>query len=494
MGWADSAFFDHEVQDALSGELERLTGDASFIIAEFAADTATIFQVFRDEHGTPRAYTWRYWSDAGADPGIGPGPGPGARIVAEHDPDPWSVTTADPEQFYRRAAPRFIVCSGDPVASGLRHLLPGPREVPVYQCQSPLKDLLRGAITESPLVLGYELAVLKRGPAGRSGAERPVLAGYPLFEPGDTEGSQATVRVRVEPTDGEGTTLAVVTREPRPDLPRQTRRMRPMQVQTALVPAGRYLLTAVLTRPGRVRFLGEPQLPPLSDSSRSWDELQRRLPGQLTAQAAVHLVCLTELCGSDDRLQQRIDRLEELVAEAHTDARPLRVSVVSYGAHGVAWKVDDWPPEIRAWAAPGDEAINALRGLSSRRMDSREYQGAAQLECALRLLREHLIAADGRPVIVTAGGRPAHPPGLDTAWQLIPCPDFVDGTSELDWLFRLPGITFGALRDPQCRGGIWDRLGRDAVATVDDAVDMESFASQLGLRAAVQTVPFPVLE
>ena len=97
-------------------------------------------------------------------------------------------------------------------------------------------------------------------------------------------------------------------------------------------------------------------------------------------------------------------------------------------------------------------------------------------------------------MIVTAGGRPTHPPGLDTRRQLIPCTNWVDGTSELGWLVRLPGITFGALRDPRWRGGIWERLGRDAVATVDDAVDMESFAAHLGLRGAVQTVPFPVIE
>ena len=279
MSRADSAFFDQEVQDALSGELERLTGNAAFTVAEFASDTVTIFQVSRDEHGTPTAVTWRYRSDDGA------------RIVAEHEPDPWSVTTADPEQFYRRAAPKFIVCSREPLPSGLRHLLPDPPEVPIYECVPPLRELLRAAMKDSPLVLGYELAVLKRGSVGHPGAERPVLNGYPLFSPGDTRGSQITVRVHVEPTDGAGTTLAVVTREPRPDLPRQARRMRPLQVQAAVVPAGRYLLTAVLTRPGQVRFQGEPQLPPLGDSSRSWDELERLLPGQLTAQAAVPLVC-----------------------------------------------------------------------------------------------------------------------------------------------------------------------------------------------------------
>ena len=484
MNGADSAFFDEEVHDALSGELERLTGNATFMVVEFATETATIFQVCRDEHGTPSAVTWNYRCVDGV------------RMVADHEPDQWSVTMADPAQFYRRVAARLIVRPRDPLPAGLRNLLPGPYEmpVPVYECREPLKALLRAAMKDSPLVTGYELAVLKRAPDGRTGAERAVLTGYPLFSPGDTRGCRATVRVTVEPTDGEGTAFAVVTREPRPDLPRQARRLRPVQVQAAVVAPGPYLLTAVLTRPGQVQFQGVPELPLLGGSGRSWDELERLVPGQLTAQASVHLVCLVELCGSDDRLQQRIDRLEELVNEAQADVRPLRVSVVAYGAHGVAWKVDDRPPEVRAWAAPGNEAITALRGLVGRRVDEREYQGAAQLECALKLLRERLIAADGRPVIVTAGGRPTHPPGLDTSRQLIPCTNWVDGTSELGWLARLPGITFGALRDPRWRGGIWERLGRDAVATVDDAVDMESFAAHLGLRVAVQTVPFPVIE
>ena len=218
------------------------------------------------------------------------------------------------------------------------------------------------------------------------------------------------------------------------------------------------------------------------------------MPWQLITHAPVHLVCLAEICGSDKRLQQRIDRLEELVTEAQDGGLPLRVSVVAYGAHGVAWMVDDWPPEVRVWAAPGDEGIRALRGLADRQVDDREYPRAAQLECALRLVRERLLPSDGRPVIVTAGGRSAHPPELDTSRQIIPCPDWVDGMAELNWLLRLPGITFGAFRDPKCRGRIWESLGHHAAATVDDAVDMEGFATRLGLHMAAQTVPFPVIE
>jgi len=473
------ALCDDEVHEALCDELGRLSGSATFTVAEFAVGAASIFEISRDEHGTPSAVRWRYACEDGA-----------LQVEGE---DRWSGAMADPERFYRCVAPRFIVRTPQPLPSGLAGLLSGPRPgVPVYTCEAPLAELLRAAVRESPLVLGYELAVLKRGPASQTGPARLVLTGQPLFSPGETQGRQVSIRVTCEPTDAEGTAFAVVTREPRPDLPRQAQQLRPLQIQAAVVPPGSYDLTAVLVRPGQVRFQGLPAA--LGSPGRSWEELERLVPGQLATQEPVHLGCLIELCGGDDRLKQRLYRLEELISRAQIGARPLRVSVVAYGAHGVAWKVEDAPPEIRAWAAPGDQAINALRGLVGRQPDEREYQRAAQLECALALVRERLAATGGRPVIVTAGGRPAHPPGLDTSSLIIPCPRWVDGMSELGRLLGMPGITLGALRDPTCRGGIWDQLGQHAVATVDDAVDMESFAAGLGLCVATQTVPFPVIE
>jgi len=473
------ALSDDEVHEALCDELGRLSGSAAFTVAELGVGTASIFEISRDEHGTPIAVRWRYACEDGA-------------VQAEAD-DRWSGAIADPERFYECVAPRFIVRTPQPLPAGLSGLLSGPRpEVPVYTCAAPLPELLRAAVRESPLVLGYELAVLQRVPASHTGPARLVLTGQPLFSPGETQGCQVSIRVTCEPTDAEGTAFAVVTREPRPDLPRHARQLRPLQLQAAVVPPGSYDVTAVLARPGQVRFQGLPAA--LGSPGRSWEELGRLVPGELATQAPVHLVCLIELCGGDDRLKQRLYRLEELISRAMIGARPLRVSVVAYGAHGVAWKVEDTPPEIRAWAVPGDQAISALRGLVGRQPDEREYPRAAQLECALALVRGHLAAAPGRPVIVTAGGRPAHPPGLDTSSLIIPCPRWVDGMSELGRLLSLPGITLGALRDPTCRGGIWDQLGQHAAATVDDAVDMESFAVGLGLCAATQTVPFPVIE
>jgi len=470
---------DEEAQDALGDELGRLTGNAAFRVAEFAADAATIFEVSRDEHGTPTAVTWRYPYEGGA------------LQLGMHDE--WSQALTDPGRFHRYVAPRLIVRTPHQLPGELRGLLPSPRhEVPVYKCTATLGELLRAAMKESPLLLGYELAVLKHSPAGQTGAARVVLTGLPLFSPGETSGRQVRIRVRCEPTDAEGTALAVVTREPRPDVPRQLQRLRPLQVHTAMLRPGTYDLTGVLIRPGKVRFDGLGV--PLGRSGRSWDDLMRLVPAQLAGRAPVHLVCLIEVCGVADRMEQRVYRLEELVAKVQAAAGPLRVSVVAYGAHGVAWKVDDRPPQIRAWAASGDEAVNALRGLIGRRVDERDYQRAAQLECALQLVRRRLRAADGRPVIVTAGGRQPHPPGLDLGRQLIPCPEWVDWWSEFGRLSGLPGIAFGALRDSKSGGGVWEQLGRHAQATVDDAVDMESFAEDLGLLMTAQTVPFPVIE
>src|SRR5580704_19565785 len=371
------ALCDDEVHEALSDELGRLSGSATFTVAEFAVGAASIFEISRDEHSTPIAVRWRYACEDGA-----------LQVEGE---DRWSGAMADPERIYRCVAPRFIVRTPQPLPSGLSGPRPG---VPVYTCEAPLAELLRAAVRESPLVLGYELAVLKRGSASQTGPARLVLTGQPLFSPGETQGRQVSIRVTCEPTDAEGTAFAVVTREPRPDLPRQAQQLRPVQIQAAVVPPGSYDLTAVLVRPGQVRFQGLPAA--LGSPGRSWEELERLVPGQLATQAPVHLVCLIEVCGGDDRLKQRLYRLEELISRAQIGARPLRVSVVAYGAHGVAWKVEDSPPEIRAWAAPGDQAINALRGLVGRQTDEREYQRAAQLECALALVRERLAATGGR--------------------------------------------------------------------------------------------------
>ncbi len=154
-----------EVHDALFDELGRLTGKASFTVAELAVDSATIFEVSRDEHGTPTASRWTYAYEDDALRAGGAGGTGGA--------DQWSGATAGTEGFYRHVAPKFIVRTTHQLPAGLLDLLPDPPEVPVYESGASLAGLLRAAMKQSPLLLSYELAVLKRGPlaaTARSGS------------------------------------------------------------------------------------------------------------------------------------------------------------------------------------------------------------------------------------------------------------------------------------------------------------------------------------
>jgi len=452
-----------EVRDALSDELARLTGNARFAVAEFGMIGLTIWRVYRDENGTPRAEQPRVGASA----------------------------LKDPDAFYREVDPAFVVRTAATLPDELLRLLPGARGVPVYECRTPLEEQVREAIRDSPLVLGYELAVLKQVPPGRQDAGRLVLSGHQLFPPGVTQGHRAAVRVRCEPTDGDGTVFAVVTRDRRPDVPPSAQALRPVHIQTALVPADTYEVTAVLARPGRVLLQGLPA--PLGKFTGSWDSLKDQVPDRLGSAEPVHLVCLVEVSGGDDRLEFRIDRLSQLIDEAEKGAGRLSVSVLAYGPHSVAWSVDEQPVAVRAWAAPAARADRELRALSGRAVEAREYRRAAQLECALELVGRHLSDRDGRPVIVTAGGRPPHPHAMDTRTTIIPCPDRVNWKWQHDKI-RTLGASFGALRDAGARGDIWRSLGADVTATVDDPVDMQDFATRLGLREAAQTVPFPFVD
>lgn len=453
-----------EIHDALSEELDRLNGKSRFTVVEFGATGATIWRLYRDENGTPRAEQ------------------PRVRPSALKDPD----------LFYRDVDPAFIVRTAVVLPDNLSDLLTAARGVPVYECRTPLEDQVRKAITSSPLIQGYELAVLKQVATGRPDAGRLVLTGHQLFPPGVSQGHRSVVRVRCEPTDGNGTVFAVVTRDRRPDIAPADQALRPVHVQTAVIPASTYEVTAVLVRPGRVLLQGLPA--PLSKFSGTWENLRRQVPDQLAAAAEpTHLVCLVETSGDDDRLELRIDRLSKLIEEAEKSTSQLSVSVVAYGPHSVAWRVNEQPVTVCAWAVPGARAAQELHGLAHRDKEEREYRRAAQLECALETVARHLSDRDGRPVIVTAGGRPPHPPAMDTRTTIIPCPDRVNWKWQIDRIGAL-GASFGALRDAGARGEIWRSLGQHAVATVDDPVDMPDFAALLGLCAASQTVPFPFVD
>jgi len=453
-----------EVLSALSGALAGLAGGDRFTAAEFGRDGAVIVRVYRDEHGTPQP--------------------------EEPRPETRAAALRSAAAFYRDLGPAFIVRTADALPDQLSRLLDDPPPVPVYHCRTPLKELIKAAIRTSPLVLGYELAVLTRQPDGRV-----ELTSRPLFPVGAETGHEVSFPVRCEAAHGDGTAFAVVTREPRPDIPPRDRNLRPVQLQQAVVTPGSYQLTARLDRPGRVTFHGVPGLldplpGPAAALRAAWEQRRLSIPERVDRAGPVHLVCLIELSGGDERLRGRIEWLAKLISEAESTTRRLFVSVLGYGPHSVAWSVDEEPYRLAAWLSPGQVAEQALRGLVDRVAHEHEYLEAAQLECALEGLARNLPDCPGRPVLVTAGGRPPHPPGMDTETGLIPCPDRVDWAPQVDRISSL-GTTFGALRDQRYRGLSWQALGRDATATVDDAVDLADFAARLGLRETARPVPFP---
>lgn len=465
----DEILQEDEVYRALSGGIARLTGKKALTIVEFLApERAVVWHVRRDENGTP---------------------------TATHRPVETAVLH-DPDAFSRLVGPGFIVRTGGGPAEEPPVLLPGPSQVPAYECRTPLDQMLREAIRVSPLVSAYELALLDESPGGHSGAGRLELTGQPLFPIGASHGDRTQVRVHVEPTGRDGTSFAVVTRDRRPHVPPKDQAFQPVQIQSAVVPPGTWELTAELARPGRVVFHGLPV--ELSKPSRSnelvnsWEGIKRRVPEQLPRTEPVHLICLIEVCGGSDRLQLRIDRLVKLVNAAEATSRRLAVTVVAYGPHSVTWAVEDEAPSVRAWAAPADRAEHVLQELALRRPDDREYLRAAQLECALTWLASYLSDREGRPVLVAAGGRPPHPHRMDPRTQIIPCPDRVNWRPQLDRLLEL-GATFGALRDRKWQGEIWQALGQKVAATVDDPVDMPNFVAALGLHEAGQVVPLPLI-
>lgn len=455
---------DEAVRNALSIELARLEDGAAFTVIEFGANGFVVWHVCRDENGTPQATM--------------------SALPAS--------SVADPQAFYHEQlgplledAGPLVVCGSlsEPPADVL-DLLRTAHGAPVYACGTPAETLLREAIREAPLTRWYELVVLRQEPTGHPEAGRLRLHSRQLFPPGARLGhSSDPFRISCAPTDDRGTVFAVVTRE--------GRRFRPISVQSAMLKPGDYELNAVLTRPGRVKLEGLPA--ELRAEQRPWSEIVRTVPDRLVSPQPVHLVCAIEVSGGKQHLQRRIDRLEELIASADAGGQWLAVSLVSYGPHSVERFVREEPAAVLAWATTSERALSALRGLAERTPAEGEYLRAAQLECALATVASRLSDRDGRPVLVTVGARPPHPPRVDIRTEIIPCPDRTDWHGPLYRLRGVRGITFGALCDQDACGEIWRELGQNALAALE-VVDMDCFAVSLGLREPVQAVAFPLID
>ena len=257
-------------------------------------------------------------------------------------------------------------------------------------------------IIDDVLTQWYELVVLRRTRSGRL-----VLEGCRLFPPSAQPGDRQPFTIRCEPSDGNGTVFAVVTCDP-------PRNFRLVSIESVSLTPGCYDLTAELTQPGLIRFHGLPSEPRVDH--RSWQDLIAAIPSRIDLYRPAHLVCVVEVSGIADQVQERLSRIEQLIRLMAAEERELSVSLISYGAHSFDRKVPEEPVQTLTWAAASDEVLSALGNLSDREVTDTGYARAAQLECALTKVAERLTGRHGRPVLVTVGSRPAFPhrmePGL----------------------------------------------------------------------------------
>lgn len=340
-----------------------------------------------------------------------------------------------------------------------------------------------GALTEE-----YGLVALSRSRSGSLHFDR-----VPLFGPGARTGNTVSFTVRCLPSDDSGTAFATFAESPAaPDA-----RPRLLVMQSGKIPPGTYELTAELLHPypGHVRLRGLPVT--LRDDPRSWDEIMAAVPPRLPAGAGpAHLIAAVEISSEPAMVLKRIMRvgaLFEHVAESSAD--PTSYSVITYGPHHINNNRDTYPEipvRMLAWAVSVEPALHTLAGLAHHGALPNGYPHAAQLECMLAELANRLTGREGRPVLVTAGWRPPHPPRIDPGTRYIPCPEHNDGLAIRSWLKgRHPGMGFGAIRDPGPKDDLWEQLGS---YLTNDTFYAPDFAARFRLTGQpVQLLPLPLL-
>jgi hypothetical protein len=463
---------DGSVLEALSGKLGDLANGAFFTVAEFTATGVTVWTVTRDDKGTPELPRYREF-----------------RNIPETDPDALN------EIYDTQIAPALghdLLLIAHPAAETypqLLSLLISEQRAPAYECHDRVKDLIRSAITTTPLRDGYELVVLREGRSGQLSMDLTQLI------PQDaTSGYSTDFRIRCAPTDDKGTVFAVMIRDRGAGVTPASPRLRPIEIQSGKIPPGEYDVSARLVRPGHVEFHGLPAN--LTQDARPWREIRSTVPASLPKANQAHLVCMLEVSGAE-HLEHRIERLEELINAVEAGGRVLSVSLVTYGPHAVSRPQADDSATVLTWATTSDLALRQLATLKNRVPPENEYPRAAQLECALLAVAGRFAGRhperDGEPVLVTAGTRPPHPERVDINTEIIPCPHKVSWRRTLSSLSQtLPGLKFGALCSAGAVGSVWRSLGRDTIEEVD-VVDVPAFAAKLGLRDTVLAVPFPLI-
>lgn len=323
----------------------------------------------------------------------------------------------------------------------------------------------------------YNVAGLRRSPGGSLHWDM-----LPLFSPGAASGDRVTFTARCMPTDERGTVFAVLA-EPRAGAGRAPELL---SVQSAKVPPGIYRVTAELLYPGpgHVRFHGLPEQP--REDQRRWSEISTTVPARLEGDdAPAHLIAAIEISGSPGLVRERVEAVTMLVSHVAAEAKGfVCYSVMTYGPHSIDRdrNYPEVPVTTLAWAEIADDALAVLARLARESVPQNGYDGAAQLECLLTDLDTNLTGQEGRPVIVTAGTRPPHPPRTD-ATQVIPCRYRRDWRVPMSRLRgRHAGIAFGSIRDAGRADELWEMLGVNA--TFGDHFAPE-FARSLGLTTAI---------
>ena len=290
------------VRHALDVEIERLLGGQSFHVVEVSAEDVIIWEISRDKNGTPSAESWPpFFVDSNDDELRDD-----SRIRRLVDRPPLIFVHSSPGPTPERVLKLFREFDPDPY---------------ILDCASAFEDVLRAAIKSSGLTHFYQLVLLRKTRSGKLFFQ-PVK----LFAPGDRSGARKRIKVSIPRSDGRGTAFVLVTAEGEQgfDL---------MSIESVDLIPGEYDLTAVLVRPGRVRFDGLPSSARLRHDHRSWSELRHDVPEKLVVPEPTHLICLLEVAGSRARIGQRLDWIRDLVTWADGPDSELKVSLVTYGAH-----------------------------------------------------------------------------------------------------------------------------------------------------------------
>lgn len=447
-----------ELASVVAAEVEAIGDFGALIIAEYAASGLITWTISRDPAGTPHVA-----QGTGTFAGDQLGLPAGTEYLA------------------------LLVCTAPAVASAERSWRLDRARYPgttAIKCETGrIVGIIDAAIMGSPLTRQYELAVLSRGRTGRLD-----FGSFLLFGLGARSGERVSLIVECLPGGDRGTVFAVVAGRG-PDDPLDA--FVPVQTESAVLDPGTYEVTVELLRPGSVRITGLPV--GLHEDSRAWDEIVAAIPARVGDPGRVHLIVAIETSSISYLAGQRFESARKLIKVA-SRGEGTRFSVVRYGAHRLSRSSETLDERAMALVWAADSVVVAesrLRLIQSATVLDRNP--AAQLECALALIASLLTDADGRPVLVTIGSRPAYPVRADPLEGTLPCPNQNDWRAALGRLERIAGMSFGAIQNDGSSGEIWNRLSRDARAEMY-TVDIERFAAELGLVARErQAVPIPVL-